>query len=98
MRESPNFPAVHYSNRRSAVFGLPVPEQGRRACHRAGVMRIERFETALRYQPTDGDRGEPVRLRLALSLRRAGDPAAAIEQYRSEVLDVPRMDAGTART
>ena len=67
MRESPNFPAVHYS------VGVLLQGAGR---HREA---IERFETALRYQPTDGE----VRLRLALSLRRAGDPAAAIEQYRS---------------
>ena len=47
---------------------------------------IERFETALRYQPTDGE----VRLRLALSLRRAGDPGVRrSEHYRARCL---RMD------
>ena len=78
MRESPNFPAVHYS------VGVLLQGDGR---HRQA---IERFETALRYQPTDGE----VRLRLALSLRRAGDPAAALEQYRSVLrMDPDVIDA-----
>ena len=71
-RESPHFPAAHYS------VGVLLQGQGR------DREAIERFKTALRYRPNDGD----VRQRLAFSLRRTGAPAAALDHYRA----VLRMD------
>ena len=81
VRTTPDYFPSHYS------IGVLLQETGRHA------EAVERFRTALRHRPGD----DAARLRMAISLRRAGDPEASLSYYELVLRSNPDAVGGAFR-